>query len=89
MINEREVLKEGLNLLNILTTNYLQDESNFLIFEETVFPGLPGKNINRKSFRNFRNVLAQRVSKTPPVNPIMQLENFNSSIIAQKQTQQL
>ena len=53
------------------------------------FPGLPGKNINRKSFRNFRNVLAQRVSKTPPVNPIMQLENLNSSIIAQKQTQQL
>lgn len=40
-----EVAKKGyfeseyiLNLLNILTSNYLQDESNFLTLEETVFP---------------------------------------------------
>lgn len=89
MSKEREVLKEGLGLLNELTTNYLQDETNFLIFEETVFPGLPGKNINRQTFRNFRNVLAQRVSKAPPVNPVAQLESLNSSVITQQQTQQL
>lgn len=89
MLNEKLVLKEGLDLLNILTTNYLNDENNFLIFEETVFPALPGRTVNRKTFRNFRNVLAQRVSKSPPVNPILQLENLNSSITLQKQTQNL
>jgi len=39
---------DELELLNRLTVNYLKNENNFLIFEETVLPGIPGRTVNRK-----------------------------------------
>lgn len=89
IIKNNKVGKDNLDLLTILTIDYLQNEENFLIFEETVFPGNPGTRVTRERFKDLRSNLARRASKQPSPNPVVQLQGINSSAILQKQTSTL
>lgn len=82
MVKNENLLTGDINLLNICISEFLKNEENFIVLEETVFALLPKKLVNRKEFSTIRN---KRVMRSSISNSILQLESLTSIVKIQEQ----